>query len=377
MIDSHLTILTCTRTRSSFLRITTKLLIYGLFQKGRVLAQDAVSPRAIVVGYPESVHVAFDANVIRLAKAWRGGFFDAQGTWSGRAGRFFEPYGDDVMQLPPGPALAFLDNAEAPWPPVMMTDRNVGGRFIGYRLDEERRPIFMYELEGVLVEEQPVPVVSAGGANLLRRFSLEATSPSGRLYLLVAEGEETLQNDDGSWTLDGSATVTLRGNAPLLPFVRTSQGVRQLLLPVLCQNSDSHDIPKRRPTALGDVTNTDTKLLICSLFQKSRVLAQDALAEQIGGHERAGGRRHANVGERCHHDLQIWKFSRQLTREPLPIEYRLEYLRAREGAALHQHFLDPLLVGSGGSTKGCVHITNSKQRKHRPKINQVRGDPDE
>ena len=47
--------------------------------------------------------------------------------------------------------------------------------------------------------------------------------------------------------------------------------------PVLCQNSDSHDIPKRRPTALGDVANTATKLLICSLFQKSRVLAQDGV----------------------------------------------------------------------------------------------------
>ena len=46
---------------------------------------------------------------------------------------------------------------------------------------------------------------------------------------------------------------------------------------VLCQNSDSHDIPKRRPTALGDVVNTDAKLLICSLFQKSRVLAQDGV----------------------------------------------------------------------------------------------------
>ena len=45
--------------------------------------------------------------------------------------------------------------------------------------------------------------------------------------------------------------------------------------PVLCQNSDSHDIPKRRPTALGPVANTDTKLLIYGLFQKSRVLAQD------------------------------------------------------------------------------------------------------
>ena len=32
-------------TRSSFLRITTKLLIYGLFQKGRVLAQDGLQTR--------------------------------------------------------------------------------------------------------------------------------------------------------------------------------------------------------------------------------------------------------------------------------------------------------------------------------------------
>ena len=48
---------------------------------------------------------------------------------------------------------------------------------------------------------------------------------------------------------------------------------------VLCQNSDSHDIPKRRPTALGPVANTDTKLLIYGLFQKGRVLAQDGMTQ--------------------------------------------------------------------------------------------------
>ena len=51
--------------------------------------------------------------------------------------------------------------------------------------------------------------------------------------------------------------------------------------PVLCQNSDSHDIPKRRPTALWDVANTDIKLLIYGLFQKSRVLAQDGVDDRI------------------------------------------------------------------------------------------------
>ena len=33
-----------------------------------------------------------------------------------------------------------------------------------------------------------------------------------------------------------------------------------------------------KPTALGPVANTDTKLLIYGLFQKGRVLAQDAIA---------------------------------------------------------------------------------------------------
>ena len=36
-----------------------------------------------------------------------------------------------------------------------------------------------------------------------------------------------------------------------------------------------------KPTALGPVANTDTKLLIYGLFQKGRVLAQDG-EKQIG-----------------------------------------------------------------------------------------------
>ena len=191
-----------------------------------------VSPRAIVVGYPEAVHVGFDANVMRLAKAWRGGFYDAQGTWSGRAGRFLDPYGEEMINMPPGPALAFLGSIDEPWPPVTMTDRYIGGRFMGYRLDADRRPIFMYRLGDIVIEEQPIPVVSPGGANLVRRFSLEAGQVSDALYLLLAEGDEITQNNDGSWTIDGRINIALRSGTPMTAIVRTSQGVQQLLLPV-------------------------------------------------------------------------------------------------------------------------------------------------
>ena len=39
-----------------------------------------------------------------------------------------------------------------------------------------------------------------------------------------------------------------------------------------------------KPTALGPVANTDTKLLIYGLFQKGRVLAQDGIAPVRRGH---------------------------------------------------------------------------------------------
>ena len=38
-----------------------------------------------------------------------------------------------------------------------------------------------------------------------------------------------------------------------------------------------------KPTALGPVTNTDTKLLIYGLFQKGRVLAQDGIVYAKNG----------------------------------------------------------------------------------------------
>ncbi len=37
-----------------------------------------------------------------------------------------------------------------------------------------------------------------------------------------------------------------------------------------------------KPTALGPVANTDTKLLVYGLFQKGRVLAQDGIVSSLG-----------------------------------------------------------------------------------------------
>ena len=46
-----------------------------------------------------------------------------------------------------------------------------------------------------------------------------------------------------------------------------------------------------KPTALGPVANTDSKLLIYGLFQKGRVLAQDAIDQMRAMVKGMGGKR--------------------------------------------------------------------------------------
>ena len=191
---------------------------------------NGVGPRSILVGFPERVHVAFDANVMRLAKVWRGRFFDGSGVSSGRTDKFFEPLGDDILDLPPGPALAFLDKQDTPWPKAELEDRNLGGRFLGYRLESSnRQPSFRYQLEDVSVEERIEPVMRAGGASISRHFELRTEVPAQGLYFLAGAGKTIARQDDGSWLIDGKVKIALSGDVSDVN-VRAGQRGKELIL---------------------------------------------------------------------------------------------------------------------------------------------------
>ena len=87
-----------------------------------------------------------------------------------------------------------------------------------------------------------------------------------------------------------------------------------------------------KPTALGPVVNTDTKLLIYGLFQKGRVLAQDAV--RIFGHD----------GKRVPRKLG---FETETENEALPHLLRACSTTSRQ---LRNVSSGPALVGSGGPT---------------------------
>lgn len=194
---------------------------------------EGVGPRSILAGYPERVHAAFDANVVRLAKLWRGRFFDGSGVGSGRTDRFLKPLGSDPVDLPAGPALALIGSESNPWPKPEKTDRNVGGRFRGYRLDEQGRPVFRYDLEGVLIEEFIEPTLRPGGANIIRHFRLTAAGSVEGLYLLAARGDRIEKDAEGRWVVDGGRQrITIRGDSHLDPRVRLQDGKHELVAPV-------------------------------------------------------------------------------------------------------------------------------------------------
>ena len=81
------------------LKPRTEPIIYRNFIEG-------AGSRAIGVGYPEGVNLAFDANNMRLALIWHGAFIDAARHWTGRGVGFETPLGDDVLPLPNGIAVS-------------------------------------------------------------------------------------------------------------------------------------------------------------------------------------------------------------------------------------------------------------------------------
>lgn len=53
---------------------------------------EGAGARAIGVGYPEKVNLAFDANSLRVAMIWQGAFIDAARHWRDRGVGYQPPW---------------------------------------------------------------------------------------------------------------------------------------------------------------------------------------------------------------------------------------------------------------------------------------------
>jgi cytochrome c1 len=111
--------------------------------------------QAVAVGYPQQLHIAFDALDSRWAVAWKGRFLDAMTTWEERAMTPAKPLGAKPLALPLRMPLAKLSSASDAWPDAC--GAAAGYVFKGYRLEKDGVPFFLYETAGLQVEDSIRP----------------------------------------------------------------------------------------------------------------------------------------------------------------------------------------------------------------------------
>ncbi len=198
----------------------------------------------VSVGEPDGIHYSFDLNQAGLLHVWKGPFLDATPMWHSR--------GQDQLAVPQGSVvtlsgqspLAFLDEADAPWPDSV--DHAAPYRFLGYDLDEHGRPVFRYILGDVAVEDRLDPGEEA--RLLTRHLTLRAEQAPASLWLRMASGTTireiaeagTRRLADRTYLIDGPTYyIHVDDVGDAQPVIRTTEDGQELLVPVRFEDGEA------------------------------------------------------------------------------------------------------------------------------------------
>ncbi len=168
--------------------------------------------RAIGVGYPEKANLAFDAEGMSLRMIWQGPFISAQRHWTGRGQGSEPPLGDNIVHLAESPPFARLESPGADWPST--SAKELGYRFRGYRLDEQRRPTFLYTWNDLRIEESPIPSVIDDYPALKRVIPLQTDQPLANTWFLAVRAENSIEKDGDAYLIDERWRTRLESTKP-------------------------------------------------------------------------------------------------------------------------------------------------------------------
>jgi uncharacterized cupredoxin-like copper-binding protein len=210
----------------------TEAVIYRNFIEG-------AGSRAIGVGYPGGVNLAYDADQMRIALVWQGAFIDAARHWNGRGQGFQPPLGYNVFSMPKGVPFASLESTSSEWPDTARKDSKMrpdnGYIFKGYRLDGAGRlPEFRCLLNGIAVTDLSIPKGSPATNNsaIERTLTLSGSDSTNKLHFRAATGKEIQKLADGRFSIDGKVFISLASGEGAQPILRDSGGQKELLIPV-------------------------------------------------------------------------------------------------------------------------------------------------
>lgn len=188
--------------------------------------------RAIGVGYDGGLNLAFDADQMRVALVWIGGFMDAGRHWNGRGQGYQPPLGYGAIAGPEGQPFAKLSSLLDAWPEAQL--RSEGYRFKGYMLTgEQRLPVFNYHFGEIKIEDASTPSGQAADntASLSRKLTFTGLSED-TLYFRAAAGKDIKPLANGGFRIADTATMKLRSSDEASPVLREVDGQWELLMPI-------------------------------------------------------------------------------------------------------------------------------------------------
>ena len=202
--------------------------------------------RAIGVGYPGGLNLAYDANNMRIAMLWLGDFIDAKRHWNGRGQGYQPPAGESVINGPPGVPFAAISNANESWPDSFIRKDNAqlppiqgGYIFKGYKLTgEERIPTFRYTFGTLSVEDMPSPEGSYDSSDVALKRSIRIKGkPVKNLYFRAAVGQSIELTDNNTYLIDDSTALTFKSDGK--PVIREIGEKKELLIPIQFSNDSA------------------------------------------------------------------------------------------------------------------------------------------
>ena len=136
---------------------------------------------------------------------WQGKFVDPSGVWRGQGHGNVRPMSRPV-DLAKGPEL---DDHSKPW--LIDEGRPPDHQFLGYSLDQLRRPTFKYRFEQVEVSDFFTQVVNKenGKVVLRRTVSFASEKPRNGLRFRIADDQDMTKKADGNYQIGKRLTIRI------------------------------------------------------------------------------------------------------------------------------------------------------------------------
>ncbi len=183
--------------------------------------KDEKRTHVISVGDPKGVHYSYDLTHGSLLKVWKGGFADVTEMWEGR--------GIDQLLIPQEMSVELnehiiaspLTNEASPYSLKISNDIQPQG----YRIDDNKRPIFIYTYQKLTLEDQYQPRAMTNG--LQRTLSINGES---NLYSRAARADHIEKINDEFYTVGGYYYFKNIGESQ--PILREVDGLMELIYPL-------------------------------------------------------------------------------------------------------------------------------------------------